>query len=229
MVRAIAGRELFVLNAVVFRGYSIPECTSANTKPPRAPCAAGRGLSARGQTRPGSARIEGRSCRSVQTICAQLSAEGKWSLIQGDADAALEDWTRALDMDKPRTERVLGIHEAGFGETAVEQLPDSLRHQMQAIVPQLRRLRPPCSGPDELWHSHFFQPRMAVCCRETRKRPPPKAAHLAKTCVEAGVLKALESGQYSDVSGCFAPDIDSEFIPRSSHPDCSSTFRTWRI
>ena len=63
---------------------------------------------------------------------------GEVKLIQGDTDAALEDWTRALAMDRPRTERVLGIHETGFGETAVEQLPDSLRQRIQAIAPQLR-------------------------------------------------------------------------------------------
>src|SRR5437660_6311546 len=46
---------------------------------------------------------------------------GEVKLIQGDTDAALEDWTGALTMDKPRTERVLGIHETGLGDAVREQ------------------------------------------------------------------------------------------------------------
>lgn len=123
---------------------------------------------------------------------------GEVKLIQGDADAALEDWTRALDMDKPRTERVLGIHEAGFGETAVEQLPDSLRHQMQAIVPQLRARH---NAVADLALAFLSAQNGSLLPQDT-EAASTKAAHLAKTCVEAGVLKALDAGQYSDVSGC---------------------------
>jgi len=123
---------------------------------------------------------------------------GEMKLIQGDADAALEDWTRALDMDRPRTERVLGIQETGFGETAVEQLPDSLRHQMQDVVPQLRARH---NAAADLALA-FLSAQNGSSLPQDTEAASTKAAYLAKTCIESDVLKALDAGQYSNVSGC---------------------------
>ena len=64
--------------------------------------------------------------------------QGELKLSRGDTDAALEVWTRALTMDRPRAERVLGIHETEIFEGAIEQLPLALREQIQSAAPQIR-------------------------------------------------------------------------------------------
>jgi tetratricopeptide (TPR) repeat protein len=125
--------------------------------------------------------------------------QGEVKLIQGDTDAALEDWARALTMDKQRTERVLGMHETGFGEAAIEQLPDPLRHQIQALAPQLRA-----------HHNAAADLALAFLAAQNGKSPPDErqprqslgAAPVARTCRETDVMKALNAGQYSSVSGC---------------------------
>lgn len=123
---------------------------------------------------------------------------GEVKLIQGDIDAALKDWTWALNMDRPRTERVLGIHETGFAEVAVEQLPDSLRQQIQALAPQLRA-RHNAAGDLAL---AFLSAQNGSSMPDDTEAASTKAAHLANTCVERDVRKALDAGQYSNVSGC---------------------------
>jgi tetratricopeptide (TPR) repeat protein len=136
---------------------------------------------------------------------------GEVKLIQGDVDGALEDWTRALDMDRPRTERALGIHETGFGETAVEQQSDSLRHQLQAVVPQLRARH---NAAADLALASLSAQNGSSLPRDT-EAASTKADHLAKTCVESDVRKALDAGQYSNVSGCLlrvlAPNSSRDF------------------
>jgi tetratricopeptide (TPR) repeat protein len=124
---------------------------------------------------------------------------GEVKLIQGDIDAALEDWTRALTMDRTRTERVLGIHETGFGEAAVEQLPDSLRHQIQAVVPQLDARHNAAADLALAFikvQNGSSIPDGGEAAQSTKAAPP------ANTCVERDVLKGVKAGQYSKVSGC---------------------------
>ena len=123
---------------------------------------------------------------------------GEVKLIQGDIDAALKDWTRALNMDRPRTERVLGIHETGFLEAAVEQLPDSLRQQIQVLAPQLGA-RHNAAGDLAL---AFLTAQKGGSLPDDTEEASTKAAPLANTCVERDVRKALDAGQYSNVSGC---------------------------
>jgi len=125
--------------------------------------------------------------------------QGEVKLIRGETDAALEDWTRALTMDGPRTERVLGIHESGFGDAAVEQLPDSLRERIQSAAPQIRARHDAAAN--------FALAFLAVqngssLPRDTEPAQSTKAATRAQTCVERDVVKALNTGQYSSVQGC---------------------------
>lgn len=59
-----------------------------------------------------------------------LVRRGEARLIQGDVDAALEDWEKAGGIDLEQTERILGLRETGFGDSAFEQLPDSIREKI---------------------------------------------------------------------------------------------------
>ena len=123
---------------------------------------------------------------------------GEVKLIQGDVDAALKDWTWALNVDRPRTERVLGVHETGFGETAVEQLPDTLRRQIQALVPQLRARH---NAAADLALT-FLTNQNGGSVPDDAEAASAKAATRGKTCAERDVRKALNRRRYSSVSAC---------------------------
>jgi tetratricopeptide (TPR) repeat protein len=123
---------------------------------------------------------------------------GEVKLIQGDIDAALKDWTWALNLDRPRTERVLAIHETGFAEVAAEQLPDSLRQQIQALAPQLRA-RQNAAADLAL---EFLTAQNGGSVPDDAEATSAKAAAPGKNCAERDVRKALNTGQYSSVSAC---------------------------
>ena len=123
--------------------------------------------------------------------------QGEVKLIRGDIEAGLDDWTRALNMDGPRTARVLGIHEIEFGESTIDQLPDSLRERIQFVAAQIR------ARPDAAANL-----ALAFLAAQSGSSPPgdmiqsTKASPLARTCVEQDVLKALKNGEYSSVQAC---------------------------
>ena len=48
-------------------------------------------------------------------------------------EAALEDWDKAVGIDVEQTERILGLRETGFGDSALEQLPDPSRERIQTL------------------------------------------------------------------------------------------------
>jgi tetratricopeptide (TPR) repeat protein len=62
-----------------------------------------------------------------------LVRRGEARLIQGNVDAALQDWEKAAGIDVEQTERILGLRETGFGDSALEQLPDSARETIQTF------------------------------------------------------------------------------------------------
>ena len=136
--------------------------------------------------------------------------QGEVKLIQGDTDAALEDWAGALIMDRPRTERVLGIHETGFGEGAIEQLPDSLRERIQSTVPQIRARH---DAVAELALAFLAAQKGSSLPEDTEAAPSTKAARAPQACVERDVLQALKKDRYSSVQACLLRVL----TPKSSH------------
>jgi tetratricopeptide (TPR) repeat protein len=123
---------------------------------------------------------------------------GEGKLIKGDLDAALDDWARATTMDQPRTERILGIREMGFGDAALEQLPDSFRERVQALASQLKDRQDPAA--------HLALAFLAVQSGDTAPittRPDPMTrSNPASSCTEARVREALRQGKFSSVEGC---------------------------
>jgi tetratricopeptide (TPR) repeat protein len=67
-----------------------------------------------------------------------LVRRGEASLIKGNVDAALQDWDKALAVNAEQTVRILGFRETGFGDSAIELLPDASREQIQKLAPILR-------------------------------------------------------------------------------------------
>jgi tetratricopeptide (TPR) repeat protein len=74
-----------------------------------------------------------------------ITRRGEVKLILGDVDGALDDWTTALAIDSPQVEKVLGLHESGFGDVAPEQLPDATREKLNQVTPKLQALNTPAA------------------------------------------------------------------------------------
>jgi tetratricopeptide (TPR) repeat protein len=123
---------------------------------------------------------------------------GEVEIIQGDTDAALEDWTRALNIDGPRTERVLGIHETRLGE-ASEQLPDALRQRIQSAIPKIRERQ---GAAANLAFAFLANQNGDSLTGERELAQPAKGTSRGRTCLEHEVSQALNAGRYSSVSPC---------------------------
>lgn len=67
-----------------------------------------------------------------------LVRRGEARLIQENVEAALQDWEKAIAIDADQTERLLGLREAGFGDAALEQLPDDIRERIQKLAGDLQ-------------------------------------------------------------------------------------------
>ena len=123
---------------------------------------------------------------------------GEVKLIRGDLDAALDDWTRAITMDQPRTERILGLRETGFGDAALEQLPDSLRERVQAVAPQLKERQ----GAAAHLALAFLAVQSGDIVPTVTGQAHIAGSNPASSCVEARVREALRQGRFSSVQGC---------------------------
>lgn len=62
-----------------------------------------------------------------------LVRRGEIRLLKGEVPGALADWSQALTVDSNRTEAILGVREAGLGETPQEKLPPAWRQQLAAL------------------------------------------------------------------------------------------------
>lgn len=74
-----------------------------------------------------------------------LTRRGEVRLIQGNVDSALQDWEKAVAIDIEQTDRILGIREAGFGDAALEQLPDPMREKIQKLGSDLQNRNSPAA------------------------------------------------------------------------------------
>ena len=129
---------------------------------------------------------------------------GEAKLIQGDLDGSLHDWAQAIAIDEVQAERVLGIRETGFGDSALEQLPDALREKIEALAPDLHTRKTPAS--------HFALAFLAMqegkSSQAVAEAEAARAASATATnqspgiCSETEVRQALKQGQFSGIAAC---------------------------
>ncbi len=132
-----------------------------------------------------------------------LVRRGEASLIRGSVEAALQDWQQALTIDAEQTKRLLGLREAGFGDAALEQLPDAMRDQIQRLAGEL----PSRSSPAAHLASAFIAQQngntmqaanegaLAVSTAASTDR-----AH--RICTETDIHLALKAGQVAEIAMC---------------------------
>jgi tetratricopeptide (TPR) repeat protein len=131
-----------------------------------------------------------------------LVRRGEARLIQENVEVALQDWEKAITIDVEHTERLLGLREAGFGDSALEQLPDPTREKIQKLVGDLQNQISPAAHlalaflAEQNGNFSHAATEAALAVSAARK----DAA--SRSCSEADVNLALERGQFSEVAPC---------------------------
>ncbi len=144
---------------------------------------------------------------------------GEARLIQGNLDAALQDWEKAAGIDVERTERILGLRETGFGDSALEQLPDPAREKIQTYREGLQNRNSPAAHLALAFlagqSGDLPQAAAAAAAESTfAVRTAGKDASPGK-CSEAEVNMALQREEFSRIVACqgkvFTPTASADF------------------
>ena len=124
-------------------------------------------------------------------------------MIQDNLDGALQDWEKALVIDLEQTERILGLRETGFGDSALEQLPDSTRDKIQKLAQDLQNRNSPAAHLALAFlaeqNGNFSQ---AAAESSLAAPPSPRRMLRARNCTEEDVNLALQRGEFSKVPPC---------------------------
>jgi tetratricopeptide (TPR) repeat protein len=138
---------------------------------------------------------------------------GEARLIQDDVDAALQDWEISLGIDVEQTERILGLRETGFGDSALEQLPDSTREKIQKLAEHLQTRNSPAAHL-ALAFLAGQSGNLSQAAAESSLAGLPYTKHtLTGTCTEAEVNLALQRGEFSKTVPCADEVLTSRTSP----------------
>jgi len=138
-----------------------------------------------------------------------LVRRGEVRLIQDNVDAALQDWEQAIRIDIEQTERTLGLRETGFGDSALEQLPDATRERIQKHAPDLQNRNSPAA---HLALAFLAEQKGDVSHAATESSVAVSTAQqnvAGATCTEAGIKGALEGEEFSKIAPCAAKVLTS--------------------
>jgi tetratricopeptide (TPR) repeat protein len=130
-----------------------------------------------------------------------LVRRGEIELIQGNIEDVLKDWTQAIAIDDMQVERILGLRETGFGDSASEQLPSAVLAKMEPLSIQLRNRNIPAA-------------RLALTFLATQSgNSSPAAAgdrmansqtqgSTGESCSEADINRLLQQDRFSQIAFC---------------------------
>ncbi len=131
-----------------------------------------------------------------------LVRRGEVRLIQGDVEACMHDWSRAIEIDAPQAEQVLGLREIAFGDTASEQLPKAWRDRAEKLAAWFR------DQPDAA--AHFALAFLALqagdssdAAAELSSMKLADSPQTSSACTERAIRSELTAHRYSAVSRCF--------------------------
>jgi tetratricopeptide (TPR) repeat protein len=126
---------------------------------------------------------------------------GEAKLIGGDLDGALDDWTKALTMDQPQVERVLGMHESGFGDAALEQLPDLIRDKIEKLSADLQARNTPAAQ----LALAFLASQSGISSDVSGDRGEKDGSNdsnPSSRCSEGEIRQRLDQGRFSGIAPC---------------------------
>jgi tetratricopeptide (TPR) repeat protein len=130
-----------------------------------------------------------------------LTRRGEVQLIQDNVDAALQNWEKAMASDLDQTERILGLRETGFGESALEQLPDPIREKIQKLGPDLRSRKSPAT---HLALAFLAEQNgdLSQAAGESGLAASAISHDIAGNCTEADVNRALDREEFFRIKPC---------------------------
>lgn len=142
-----------------------------------------------------------------------LVRRGEAKLIEDNIEAALQDWERALGIDLKQSERILGLREAGFGDSALEQLPDSTREKIQRFAGDLQNRN---SQAAHLALAFLAEQNGDTSRAEEESKFAASSAAsnsiVGRDCTEAEIDRALRHNEFSNIAPC----AEKLFTARSS-------------
>ena len=122
---------------------------------------------------------------------------GEAKLLRGEIKDALQDWNQALAADAAQVKRILGISETGFGDAALEQLPDALHSRLDEAASAIKDDPSPAASLAVAFiASQKNQPGATISTLEQRSSPDG--------CLQSNINKLIESQRYSKVAACLS-------------------------
>jgi tetratricopeptide (TPR) repeat protein len=142
-----------------------------------------------------------------------LVRRGEAKLIQSNVNAALQDWDEAMGIDAAQTERILGLREAGFGDSALEQLPDSTREKIQTIAEGLQNRDSPAAHLALAFLAEQSGNLSQAVAESTRAASTANLEVAGRHCSEAEVNLALQHEEFSKIAPCVEKVLSSRTPP----------------
>lgn len=139
-----------------------------------------------------------------------LVRRGEVRLIQDNVDAALQDWEKATAIDVEQTEKILGLRETGFGDSALEQLPDSTREKIQKLGPALQGQDSPAAHLALAFLAEQNGNASQAAAESIVAGSTAKPNIAGGTCTEADVKSALQREQFSKIASCAGRVLTSQ-------------------
>lgn len=131
-----------------------------------------------------------------------LVRRGEAKLILDDLDAALQDWEKAVVIDLEQTERILGLRETGFGDSALEHLPDSTREKIQKLAADLQNRNSPAAHLALAFLAEQNGNFSQATVESNLATSPGKKDVAAGKCTEAEANLALQREEFSKIAPC---------------------------
>src|SRR5713101_6062920 len=131
-----------------------------------------------------------------------LVRRGEVRLIQDNVDAALQDWEKATAIDVEQTEKILGLRETGFGDSALEQLPDSTREKIQKLAEHLQTRNSPAAHLALAFLAEQNGNLSQARAESILAGLPYTERTVGGICTEAEVELALQREEFSKIVPC---------------------------
>jgi tetratricopeptide (TPR) repeat protein len=138
-----------------------------------------------------------------------LVRRGEARVIQENVDAALQDWEKPIAIDLEQTERLLGLREAGFGDSALEQLPDATREKIQKLAGDLQHRNTPAAHLALAFLAEQSGSFSQAAAEATLAASTARKDVADKNCTEGAIDLALRRGQFSEVAPCVETALTS--------------------
>jgi tetratricopeptide (TPR) repeat protein len=120
---------------------------------------------------------------------------GEVSLLRGEISDALKDWNEVITTDRRQAEQILGMRENGFGDTAMEQLPEALQSHLDDAANAMKENQSPAA----MFARAFIESQKGHSDAAALQESPLSAS---RACAPGDFRKLLGIQAYSRLANC---------------------------